>query len=126
MTDGADGAGVPPPMREPLNSLLICARVFNPSSARVVWRVRTAIISVAWAELSTLASAARSTSSRCAPVRHRRHRQVDGLHAVVVDGVDVRAALHETWTHSTWPLAQASWSGVLPFFRRGSTLAARG
>ena len=30
------------------------------------------------------------------PVRHRRHRQVDGLHAVVVDGVDVRAAVHET------------------------------
>ena len=28
------------------------------------------------------------------PVRHRRHRQVDGLHAVVVDGVHVRAAVY--------------------------------
>ena len=30
------------------------------------------------------------------PIRHRRHRQVNGLHAVVVDGVDVRAAIYQT------------------------------
>ena len=89
MPDRADGAGG---RSTKLNSLLICARVAPVVGAGAA-SARTAQRRVGGPQRRV--GGAQHLQHRF-PIRHRRHRQVDGLIAVVVDGVDVRAAVHET------------------------------
>ena len=90
MPDRADGAAAAVDRSTKLNSLLICARVAPVVGARVA-RVRTAQCRVGSSQRRVGGA---EHLQHGLPVRHRRHRQVDGLHTVVVDGVDVRAAFY--------------------------------
>ena len=84
VADGAAGRSIS------LDFLRIGARVAPVVGARVA-RVRTAHRHVGSPQ-RRIGGAQHLQHSF--PIRHRRHRQVDGLHAVVVDGVDVRATFY--------------------------------